>query len=169
METEYKQYSVFTSVLAETEYTPSRPTITPHPRATTYYLSLGGQKANGLVRGRTKSGSCGSNLYNPRRHCFWQDENKNSISRDFTHALLLLVVATCVKRHNNLPTIKCTSHRIKYACLHIRQLGGLNDNLKKIHKTKDALLFRRLPLFSCAPCSHKVKVSHARVASLFDC
>ena len=51
----------------------------------------------------------------------------------------------------------------------IRQLGGLNDNLKKIHKTKDALLFRRLPLFSCAPCSHKVKVSHARVASLFDC
>ena len=100
---------------------------------------------------------------------FRRDENENPMSRYFTHALLLLVVATCVERHNNLPTIKCTSHRIKYACLHIRQLGGLNDNLKKIHKTKDALLFRRLPLFSCAPCSHKVKVSHARVASLFDC
>ena len=55
VETEYKQYSVFTSVLAETEYTPSRPTITPHPRATTYYLSLGGQKANDLVvNGRTQ-------------------------------------------------------------------------------------------------------------------
>ena len=100
METEYKQYSVFTSVLAETEYTPSRPTITPHPRATTYYLSLGGQKANDLVvNGRTQERVLYKQHLQSKMTPFPCDENENPISRYFTHALLLLVVATCVEGH----------------------------------------------------------------------